>query len=101
MQQRLEMVEFGVAGLEEIRTLLKRGKAVPADPVQESGPSMVWKTYRQVAVELEDWRPGEEGTLDLSGPQRGSGALPGRSQEGGAGDERRPPYPRGAPHLPA
>ena len=28
MPQRLEMVEFGVAGLQEVRTLLKRWKAV-------------------------------------------------------------------------
>ena len=38
MPQRLEMVEFGVAGLEDVRTLLKRWKAVLGDPVPEGAP---------------------------------------------------------------
>ena len=38
-------------GLEDVRTLLKRWKVVLAYPVQESGPSMVWKSHRQVEVE--------------------------------------------------
>ena len=69
MPQRLEMVEFGVAGLEEVRTLLKRWKAVLAYPVQESGPSMVMQTHRQVTVEVEDRRPGEEVLLSFLAPK--------------------------------
>ena len=69
MQQRMEMVEFGVAGLEEVRTLLKRWKTVLAYPVQESGPSMVMQTHRQVTVEVEDRRPGEEVLLTFLAPK--------------------------------
>ena len=101
MPQRLEMVEFGVAGLEEVRTLLKRWKAVLGELSREWGPSMVMQTHRQVTVEVEDRRPGEEVLLYLPGPQGGPGALPGRPQAAGAGGERRPPHPRHAPHLPA
>ena len=69
MQQRMEMMEFGVAGLEDVRTLLKRWKAVLAYPVQESGPSMVMQTHRQVTVEVEDRRPGEEVLLTFLAPK--------------------------------
>ena len=48
MQQHLEMVEFGVAGLEDVRTLVKRWKAVLAELARQEAPSMVWQTYRQV-----------------------------------------------------
>jgi hypothetical protein len=69
MQQRLEMVEFGVTGLAEIRTLLNRWKKVLAYPLRESGPSLVMQTYRQVAVEVEDRRPGEEVLLTFLAPK--------------------------------
>src|SRR3974377_1175606 len=61
MQQKLQVVEFGVAGLEEGRPLVKRWKAVLAGLAREDeGPSAVWRTHRPVGVELEDRRPGEE-----------------------------------------
>ena len=69
MQQRMEMVEFGVAGLEDVRTLLKRWKAVLAELAKEEAPAMVWKTHRQVEVELEDRRPGEEVLLSFLAPK--------------------------------
>ena len=69
MQEKLQMVEFGVAGLEEVRTLLKRWKKVLAELAGEEGPSMVWKTHRQVGVELEDRRPGEEVLLTFLAPR--------------------------------
>jgi hypothetical protein len=68
-QQRLEMVEFGVAGLGDIRTLLKQWKKVLAYPTRESGPSVVMKTYRQVGIEVEDRRPGEEVLLTFLAPR--------------------------------
>ena len=61
MQQKLQMVEFGVAGLEEVRTLVKRWKKVLAGLAREDeGPAMVWQTRQQVGGEVEDRRPGEE-----------------------------------------
>jgi hypothetical protein len=53
-QQRLEMVEFGVAGLADIRTLLSRWKQVLAYPTREAGPSLVMKTYRVLERFLAD-----------------------------------------------
>ena len=86
MQQKLQMVEFGVAGLEEVRTLVKRWKQVLAGlGREEEGPAMVWKTHQQVGIEVEDRRPGEEVLLDLPGPQGGAGEVPGRPQGPGAG----------------
>ena len=69
MEQKLQMVEFGVSGLEEVRTLLKRWKAVLAKLAREEAPSMVWQTHRQVGVELEDRRPGEEVLLTFLAPR--------------------------------
>jgi hypothetical protein len=69
MEQKLQMVEFGVAGLAEVRTLLKRWKKVVAGLGKEIGPSQVWKTHRQVGVELEDRRPGEEVLLTFLAPR--------------------------------
>ncbi len=69
MQQRMEMVEFGVAGLEDVRTLLKRWKAVLAELSREGAPSMVMQTHRQVTVEVEDRRPGEEVLLSFLAPK--------------------------------
>jgi hypothetical protein len=55
MQQKLQMVEFGVTGLEEVRTLVKsRQKVLAGLGREDEGPAMVWKTHRQVGVELED-----------------------------------------------
>ena len=69
MQQQLQMVEIGVAGLEEVRTLLKRWKKVLAELAREEAPAMVWQTHRQVGVELEDRRPGEEVLLTFLAPK--------------------------------
>ena len=41
MKQQLQMVEFGVAGLEDVRTLLKRWEKVLAELAREEAPSMV------------------------------------------------------------
>jgi hypothetical protein len=68
-QQRMEMVEFGVAGLADVRTLLNRWKAVLAGLARESGPSLVMKTYRQVGIEVEDRRPGKEVLLTFLAPK--------------------------------
>ena len=70
MQQKLQMVEFGVAGLAEVRTLLKRWKKVVAELAKEDeGPSAVWQTHRPVGVEVEDRRPGEEVLLTFLAPR--------------------------------
>jgi hypothetical protein len=70
MQQKLQMVEFGVSGLEEVRTLVKRWKQVLAGLAKEDeGPSMVWQTRRQVGIEVEDRRPGEEVLLTFLAPR--------------------------------
>ncbi len=69
MQQQLEMVEFRVAGLAEVRTLVNRWKKVLAELDRESGSSLVWKTHHQVGVELEDRRPGEEVLLTFLAPK--------------------------------
>jgi hypothetical protein len=70
-QQRLEMMEFGVTGLAEVRTLLKRWKTVVAELAmeEEEGPAMVWKTHRQVGIEVEDRRRGEEVLLTFLAPK--------------------------------
>jgi hypothetical protein len=68
MEQKLQMVEFGVAGLEEVRTLVKRWKKVLAELAQEEeGPAMVWQT--RVGIEVEDRRPGEEVLLTFLAPR--------------------------------
>ena len=70
MEQKLQMVEFGVSGLEEVRILLKRWKKVLAEPAKEDeGPYQVWRTHRPVGVELEDRRPGEEVLLTFLAPR--------------------------------
>ena len=51
MEQKLQMVEFGVVGLEEVRTLVKRWQQVLAGLAKEDeGPTMVWQTRRQVGI---------------------------------------------------
>ena len=70
MEQKLQMVEFGVVGLEEVRTLVKRWKKVLAELGREDeGPTMVWQTRRQVGIEVEDRRPGEEVLPTLLAPR--------------------------------
>jgi hypothetical protein len=70
MEQKLQMVEFGVTGLEEVRTLVKRWQQVVAELAREDeGPTMVWQTRRQVGVEVEDRRPGEEVLLTFLAPR--------------------------------
>jgi hypothetical protein len=68
-QQRLQMVEFGVTELAEIRTLMKRWKKVVAGLAQEGVPAAVWQTQRQVGIEVEDRRPGEEVLLTFLAPK--------------------------------
>jgi hypothetical protein len=68
-QQRLQMVEFGVTGLAEVRTLMNRWKKVLANLAREGVPAAVWKTYRQVGVEVEDRRPGQEVLLTFLAPR--------------------------------
>jgi len=68
MQQQLQMVEFGVAGLEEVRTLVKRWKKMLAGLAkEEEGPTLVWQT--RVGIEVEDRRPGEEVFLTFLAPR--------------------------------
>ena len=69
MQQRLEMVEFKVARLEDIRTLLLRWRAVLAELEDAARPHMVMRTFRQVGVEVEHRRPGMEVLLTFLAPQ--------------------------------
>jgi hypothetical protein len=71
MQQKLQMVEFGVASMEEVRTLVKRWKQVLAGLTKEEdeGPAMLWQTHRQVGIEVEDRRPGEEVLLTFLAPR--------------------------------
>ncbi len=83
MQQKLQLMEFGVAGLEEVRTLVKRWKKVLAELAgeEDEGPAMVWKTHRPVGIEVEDRRPGEEVLLTFRPPGRswrGSWPISGR-----------------------
>jgi hypothetical protein len=60
MQAGLEMVQFTVARLEDIRTLLLRWRQVLAELEEAARPSMVMQTYRGVGVELQHRRPGME-----------------------------------------
>ena len=69
MKQQLQMMEFGVSGLAEVRTLVKQWKKVMAGLAGEEVPSQVWQTYRQVGVEVEDRRPGEEVLLTFLAPR--------------------------------
>jgi hypothetical protein len=69
MQQKLKMVEFGATGLEEVRTLVKRWKKVLAGLAGEEVLAAVWKTHRQVGIEVEDRRPGEEVLLIFLAPK--------------------------------
>ena len=68
-QQKLQMVEFGVTGLAEVRTLMSRWKKVWATLAKEGVSAAVWQTHRQVGVEVEDRRPGEEVLLTFLAPK--------------------------------
>jgi hypothetical protein len=68
-QQRLQMVEFGVTGLAEVRTLMQRWKKVLANLAREGVPAAVWKTHRQLGIEVEDRWPGEEVMLTFLAPR--------------------------------
>ncbi len=69
MQQGLEMVEFKVARLEDIRVLLLRWRQVLAELEDAARPHMVMRTFRQVGVEVEHRRPGLEVLLTFLAPQ--------------------------------
>jgi hypothetical protein len=69
LQQRLQMVEIGVGGLADIRTLMNRWKKVLAGLAREGVPAAVWKTHRQVGIEVEDRRPREEVFLTFLAPR--------------------------------
>ena len=69
-QQPVQMVEFGVTGLEEVRTLVKRWKQMLAELAREDeGPTVIWQTRRHVGIEVEDRRPGEEVLLTFLAPK--------------------------------
>jgi hypothetical protein len=69
MQPRLEMVEFTVARLEDIRTLLLRWRQMLAELEDAARPHMVMRTYRGVGVEVEHRRPGMEVLLTFLAPR--------------------------------
>jgi hypothetical protein len=94
MQQKLQMVEFGVAGLEEVRTLVKRWKKVLAGLAREDeGPTMVWQTRRQVGIEVEDRRPGEEVLLTFLAPREVLERFLADLRAEGLEVREEPPYP--------
>ncbi len=68
-QEQLQMVQFGVTGLADIRTLMKRWKKVMAGLAKEEGPAAVWQTHLPVRVGVEDRRPGEEVLLIFLAPR--------------------------------
>jgi hypothetical protein len=69
MKLQLEMMEFGVSGLAEVRTLVKRWQQLVAGLAKEEGPALAWQTHRQVGVEVEDRRPGAEVLLTFLAPK--------------------------------
>lgn len=68
MDMRLKLVQFGVSGLEDIRTLLTRWQAVLGRLGQGAAPAPDLTAYRQVGVEVEWRRPGEEVCLNFVAP---------------------------------
>jgi hypothetical protein len=68
MEMRLRLVQFGVAGLEDVRTLLSRWQAVLSRLAQETSPASDLTAYRQVGVEVEQRLPGEEVLLNFLAP---------------------------------
>ncbi len=67
MKTRLQMLQFGVSGLEDIRTLYPRWQAV-LQRLKEEKKSMDIEAHRQVGVEVEWRRPGEEVLLNFLAP---------------------------------
>jgi hypothetical protein len=63
------MVEFGITGLADIRTLVTRWQQVLAGLSREGVPFQVCKTHRQVGIEVEDRRPGQEVLLTFLAPR--------------------------------
>jgi len=61
---------------------------------------MVWKTHRQVGLEVEDRAAGGWGAAHLPGPPGGLGEVPGRPQGPGPGGHRRTPDPQSGGYLP-
>ncbi len=68
-QERVEMVQFTVERLGDIRTLLVRWRAVLAGlQDNQAGLQGVIPTFRQVGVEVEHRRPGMEVLLTFLAP---------------------------------
>jgi hypothetical protein len=68
-QPRLEMLEFTVEIIGDIRTLLLRWRQVLAElQDQQAGLKGVIPTFRQVGVEVEHQRPGMEVLLTFLAP---------------------------------
>jgi hypothetical protein len=68
MEMRLKLVQFGVSGLEDVRTLCTRWQAVLDLLTQETGSNPELEAWRQVGVEVEWRRPGEEVFLNFLAP---------------------------------
>jgi len=69
MQQRLEMVQFTVERIGDIRTLLVRWRQVLAElQDNQAGLKGVIPTFRQVGVDLQHRRPGMEVLLTFLAP---------------------------------
>ena len=68
MDMRLKLVQFGVSGLADIRILWTRWQAVLSRLGKEAAPAPDIAPYRQVGVEVEWRRPGEEVCLNFVAP---------------------------------
>lgn len=68
MHMRLKLVQFGVSGLTDIRTLFYRWQAVLGRLSKEASPAPNLEAYRQVGIEVEWRRPGEEVLLNFLAP---------------------------------
>jgi hypothetical protein len=67
MEMRLKMLQFKVAGLEDIRTLCNRWQA-GLDRLGEEQGSEEAEAYRRVGVEVEWRRPRQEVFINLLAP---------------------------------
>jgi hypothetical protein len=68
MHMRLKLVQFGVSGLQDIRNPCHRWQAVLDLLTQETSTAPGFRGYRQVGVEVEWRRPGEEVFLNFLAP---------------------------------
>jgi hypothetical protein len=69
-QPRLEMVQFTVERIGDIRTLLTRWRAVVAElEDNQAGLKGAVPTFRQVGIEVEHRRPGMEVLLTFLAPK--------------------------------